>query len=603
MFLFRWLQKRWIGLALFTVIWLIVLWVPQLRVLFTVQTLGSSIGLQQYAWTPRFEADAFSFDKLAEQHPNDVNVLLQKAHHGNSREGTRALDALLRQFPNDKLLIAVRLKRSLSWMKHDRLAGDFSNPNPPPYATPSPEKSNRPPNFTPQELQQAINVAQRGQQLEPDNSYYDWALIYFYMAAYRDEEAYRVLSRASRKPRFDDHSYDETISAIAAHERVRPVLWEEKLGFASAITLPHYAKFRELARLVSWQMWKAEQRGEHARAIAVRSDFARLCRPMMQDRSTIIAGLVARACQAIMWAGNSRRVRNNQRPTGMSNAAWGRMRSRRNTQNFAAYARTHGRADIAAETVLLGAYGQRYQDASRNYSASLPVSLGFGVPSTLSSQIIGLFVLAQVSLVQNVALVSLSFFVWMVTLFSQPAPLQRRDVLLSTLASAVIATFFAVIALRMAIGTWTGGGAAQSARQMFAAVICASIFALAPLIGGALVPWGMTLWRMWQKRAELFAPPPARYEGESARHLTRDYLPLALTLCIWAFGSIALMAWLASLVAWLTNATVWTLPFGTSANEPPITVNSPTQFFAAFASLLTFLLYIGWLINGAGSHR
>jgi hypothetical protein len=191
----------------------------------------------------------------------------------------------------------------------------------------------------------------------------------------------------------------------------------------------------------------------------------------------------------------------------------------------------------------------------------------------------------------------LCFFVWTVTLFSQPAPLQRRDVLLSTLASAVIATIFAVATFRLAIGALIGSGAAQTQRQIFAALICVSIFALAPLIAGGLVPWGMTLWRMWQQRAELFAPPPARYEGESARHLTRDYLPLALTLCIWALGIIAIGCWIAAIVALLTDATAWTLPFGSSAGQPPITIGAPAQVFASFGALLTFLLYIGWLIK------
>jgi hypothetical protein len=492
----------------------------------------------------------------------------------------------------------MRLKRSLGWMKHDRLAGDLSNPNPPPYATPSPEKSNRPPNFTPQELQQAIEIAQRGQRLEPDNSYFDWALIYFYVAGYRDADAYRVLSKASRKPRFDDHTYDEAISVIAAHERVRPMLWEEKHGFAGAITLPQYVKYRDVARLISWQMWKAEQRGEHARVIAVRSDLARPVPAYATGRNTVIAGLVGRACQAIMWTGNpKRRGSNNQKPSGMSNAAWSRLRARRSAQNFATYARAHGRADVAAETISFHDYGLRFHEASQNYTASFGTVEWFGIPSNLRSQIMSLYLLAQVSLIQIVALVSLCFFVWAVTLFSQPAPLQRRDVLLSTLASAVIAIIFAVVTWRISIGALMGSGAAQTPKQIFAAIICVCIFAVAPLIGGALVPWGMTLWRMWQQRAELFAPPPARYEGESARHLTRDYLPLAPALCIWALGIVAVGCWIAALVAWLTDATAWVLPFGSSANAAPITIGAPTQVFAGFAALLTFMMYIGWLIK------
>jgi hypothetical protein len=88
-----------------------------------------------------------------------------------------------------------------------------------------------------------------------------------------------------------------------------------------------------------------------------------------------------------------------------------------------------------------------------------------------------------------------------------------------------------------------------------------------------------------------------RYEGESARHFTRDYLPLALALCVWASGIIAIACWIATLVALLTDAKAWTLPFGSSAEQPPTTISAPAQVFANFAALLTFMLYIGWLIK------
>jgi hypothetical protein len=449
-------------------------------------------------------------------------------------------------------------------------------------------------------LQAAIAVAQRGRQLEPDNSYYDWALMYFYFAGYRDADAYRVLKEASRKPRYDDHSYDEVLAAIAAHEKVRPLLWEEKIVFASAVSFPHFAKYREMARLVSWQMWKAEQRGDHARAIEVRFDFARLCAPMMEGRNSIITGLVANACRAIMLTGNpARRVRNNQRPPNMSDANWYRLRARKTAQNFADYARAHGRADLVPEIRQRGESSGHFHAASRQIASQAFTSRSgwFGIPESTVSGVFSLSMLSRLSLVQILWLLSLCFFLWMVTLFSKPAPLQRRDVLTSTLFSTAIAAIFALAALRLTFGATGLNAMAQPQAAQIGAIWSGALFFLAPLLGGTLVPWSMTLWRMWNRREELFTPPPARYEGESARHLTRDYLPLAVTLCVWAMGFIAFACWVGALIAWLTNSQSWTLPFGTSTGQPLFIISDPAQNLTIAAAILTIMLYIGWLIK------
>jgi hypothetical protein len=315
----------------------------------------------------------------------------------------------------------------------------------------------------------------------------------------------------------------------------------------------------------------------------------------MQGRNTLISGLVGMACQAIIWSGNpQRRVRSNQRPPKMSDADWFRLRSRKSAQNFADYARAHGRADLVPETMQMGELQGRFHMATTTF---FDRQQWYGFPPGLMSRVLGLMVLSQISLIQMAWLLSLCFFVWVVTLFSQPAPLQRRDVLTSTLASAAIAAFCALMGLRLVNDAHIVSFFMESSVATNGAALCATIFALAPLLGAVIVPWSMTLWRMWKQRAELFAPPPARYEGESARHTTRDYLPLALTLCISALGIIAIGCWIAAVIALLTDATTWTLPFGSSAGGPPITITAPAPFFASFAAITTFLLYIGWLIK------
>jgi hypothetical protein len=298
-----------------------------------------------------------------------------------------------------------------------------------------------------------------------------------------------------------------------------------------------------------------------------------------------------------MWSGNpQRRVRNNHMPPSMtkSSPAWIEWRARRMARNFADYARAHGRADLVPETTRLGEENGRFHNAS---SAFIKSNQWYGLPSGLMSRMLALGILSQLSLAQIAGLLSLCFFVWMVTLYSQPAPMQRRDLLLSTLAGTIVAAICALLALRIASDTQVVTYFMQSPTAIMGAMMCAAVFLLAPLLGATLVPWGVTLWRMWKRRAELFVPPPPRYEGESARHLTRDYLPLAITLCIWAMGAVALVCWIAALVALLTKASVWALPFGSSPGQPPVTIANPAQLFAIAAVVVSAMLYIGWLIK------
>ncbi|MBV9469112.1 MAG: hypothetical protein JOZ57_07685, partial [Abitibacteriaceae bacterium] len=255
------MKFRYLGIPLFIAIWAIVFSVPRLRVMWQAQVFGSTYML--YPWTHLFQTDKFSTDELVQQYPNDVQVLATDADKKDGRLRTRAYDNLIQRFPNQAWLIASRLRYTTTWLNDDRLAGAFESPTRFPRGTTvAPERSAKPPTFSPEELQQAIVLARRGRQLEPDNCFFDWMLATLLYSGYHDAEALQVLHEGSVKPRYEDHSYDNAQAAMAAYEKSRPLLIEEKIALSAMIAFPEYARLRHFARLLSWDAWKSESAGD-----------------------------------------------------------------------------------------------------------------------------------------------------------------------------------------------------------------------------------------------------------------------------------------------------------------------------------------------------
>jgi hypothetical protein len=123
--------------------------------------------------------------------------------------------------------------------------------------------------------------------LEPTNSFYDWALIYFLLCARRDTEALRVLDLGSRKPHYDDHFFDSIQASINAQEKVRPLLVEEKQQAVMSALLPHLAKMRHVSRILSWMAWQRQQSGDIQGALQIRSQLARLSWTMMRGKKPV----------------------------------------------------------------------------------------------------------------------------------------------------------------------------------------------------------------------------------------------------------------------------------------------------------------------------
>jgi hypothetical protein len=377
------LPKRWI---VFGFVWLFVFAIAPLRTLMLAQ-------MQQTIWSLPTLASVVkereSFTELLAEHPSDARVwsaaadeaipsdvseydlsdpqtrriptssfFLGKPDKEFRAEQRRRLDIAIEKFPDQPWLIAKRLKNSWGYMYGDRIGGELSDWNlaaNKAAGIPSPERQKidaaHPysyPNFKLQELQRVLQLCTRGQKLEPKNAYYDWTRAYFLALAWRDEEAWQALDAAAQKPDYDEHQLEELRARIAAREIKlrRPVLWEEKAMMAQSTLFPQFARYREFARIVSWELIKAQRRGDHAQALRLIGSFAKVAAKMRENSKFVIERSVATALEIIVVISATYDARK-----GLAPPAWRKGTPAQQTiaryNSTSSYAIAHGRRDLA----------------------------------------------------------------------------------------------------------------------------------------------------------------------------------------------------------------------------------------------------------------
>jgi hypothetical protein len=329
-------MKRFpLALLVCIAVWAYVYCRPDLRLQAQVQlraSHGSGItdSVMPAAENPHWLAD------LQAKFPNNLDVLALTAEVPDERTAARNFDKLIGRFPNTPWLIATRLRHTMGWMRHGRIGGELSSTSWGP-GKPARERDGKP-NFTPQELQEAIGRCQQGQKLEPDNAYFDWLLAWFLCAGDRDAEALTTIDSTTGKRHFDTHRTDILQSQIRAFELDRPLLWEEKETKLYAETFSEYARWREFARLLTWLGIKAQRRGDHRLATGTYGGLMHIGGLMRRNCSTYIEGLVGMAVGAVGVRGPADAQRTSSaasvpRPYG--------------SQIFQQYESDHGRRDLA----------------------------------------------------------------------------------------------------------------------------------------------------------------------------------------------------------------------------------------------------------------
>jgi hypothetical protein len=414
-------------------IWLLIAAVPALRDVARVQILGGPL-LGFSLWPRRTHPPFFEkrsvWEKLARQHPQDARLAVRaleastvadkdeddeddededtvvlappalsspdvapdNAYQLQQRALLQSYDRLIARFSHDHLLpflIAKRLQNTLNGMRPRRIAGELEQSY---YESTqrgaAPERRATRENFTARDLQAAIALCKRGQRLEPHNAFFDWTLCKLLLIAWRDAEARHALTAAIAKTRYDDHQVDEWRATVAAQEVavMRPLLWEEKhRSLEHFLDGNDYYYYEELTEdfegealaIIAWESLKAARRGNHALALQWAEYSMRLVE--LQGKSSATFNERIRRSYAELnlqnkLAGdltNSRRLAAYNYGVPTANTA----------RLFAAYAKKHGRADVArvvtrtrrgADALLANAYSASALARDATYGLAPP---------------------------------------------------------------------------------------------------------------------------------------------------------------------------------------------------------------------------------------
>lgn len=399
-------------------IWLVIWSVPELRLLCRMQVRGS-----EYAPTTAFATTAFTpfvfrqpiaptAGELARLYPHSIEARAKAPEQRGDGELPIAIarqryDALLHEHPDSLWLLTTRLRIAVQELKDGRVAGGFEHQaynsnstdwptvgiaraipdnsfdgsdSPPPPSVPSRPTLLRPRSIADQ-VQPAIALAERGRKLEPNNCFYDWVLTYFLFAAHRDADALAALEAGARKPYYDSHLQDEMRAAVAVGELGRPLAFEERRSIAATQYEQHYNKLMHLTWLVEWAGTLAERRGDHAQALRIYSAMTNIGARMQTVRTLpweAIEGLMLQLSAWRRWPLHG--IGFYDWHGGIKDSDINRL-----ARNFAAYAVSHGRPELATATAAQFQTATRLNDLRMGQADNYDINNWhtFGLDSTM----------------------------------------------------------------------------------------------------------------------------------------------------------------------------------------------------------------------------
>lgn len=279
------------------------------------------------------------WERVAQRYPNDWRVQHAWADMApNAKESIARYNKVIARFSDKAALYAGRVIRYAQIISYGRpeehwLSGDEAPTNL--------QKANVP------DVERAIAVIREGMKVEPDNAFFNYALAGYLFALRRDEEALAQVAEGARKPRYDSHVRDTGLNRIHLDKLTQDAPLARVVLMVSVL-LPHCAKERQVARLVTWYAKEAEKKGDHALALERYGQVMRMGAQIRESAGFIIEALVGVAIEAI---GRGRGVKRERPPVGLIGDAlkqWQARRQRQIAQEFADYANAHGRSDLAA---------------------------------------------------------------------------------------------------------------------------------------------------------------------------------------------------------------------------------------------------------------
>ncbi|HEY0076197.1 MAG TPA: hypothetical protein VGB77_18995 [Abditibacteriaceae bacterium] len=465
-------MKRW-PLALFLCCWLSILLAPPLRQMFWMQLAGTelsskygTVGYGGWAYGP-FWIGKNEPDFVLQEHSNDVRVLAVELENKfvkyskpeKPRPFFKQYDQLINRYPHQSWLLARRLLHTIAWIQHDRLGGELDDA----YAAQrkslgeaSPERKKTKPNFTPAELNQALNLARRGQKMEPDNAFYDWVEAYLLFASWNDNAAWPIIKRASHKPRFDKHDREWAKAAVFwAKDRVgRPLLLEE-LIFIHITTYDYWlGQTRYMGRIITWERMKASRRGKHQTALDISGDFARLMfKAAQQSYLGVEMGSLSSIGRMALRGDDNGQTKKIKSPPEEDPHRLEKYYKAR-AQLFADYANQHGRRALANEMMSASVESGKLMDVYRRTQSK---ELEYGMEPRPLIHAISIWWAAGMLLLLLATLLVLwlalsALLRWLKV---PNLSIQQRDRMKTCSAGVLIAAFFLSLGLWMGVGWQT----------------------------------------------------------------------------------------------------------------------------------------------------
>lgn len=616
-----------LGILLFVLPWLWVLSAPTSRGWFVKQITGNTgfapalpwVGSLPYPFGTRGQGlnpdplpasleadhlnDPFVQAKFADQRIRETLAAhpLNTAFYGTPKAVEMGeYEGLIKHFSHESWLYAHYLRTAVGSFQDGRIGGGFSSATRiSPYAN-APETTGIPPNFTLQQLEDALKIARQGQAAEPDNAFfglYEGVLLWM---GHRDGEAWRALHRASLLPRFDEHTAEEAEASIHVVElQFGPLIWEQKMSLEAAVLFPQYAKLREKARQWSWDAWKLERTGHHQEAITKRADLARLFAKTQHGRNSLIGGLVGSAIESIMWTGNpNRHVNRNQLTPQQRDDLNGTMRLE--AQKFALYARAHSEPAIAAETPRLMETTAHFRLLTRAATAEFS-------PDNISPSLVRqtrMLWWASCEMLGSGVLLSIAWLATSILLIGAGGARPRARFVAPVVALCVGLVALIYIRYSGAYGEefWVYSNTTLPSNVLRGFEASQGVALLLPLALPAVL-CGVPAWFAARRarRARRKSTPPT-VEASTAPTaslfagsgpLPRDMRPL-----IWAFFAAcaalsALGGWVIAAALWIDPASTGIFPIGTAQYD----VTGPIEISALFAFLASALWLAGWIVK------
>lgn len=281
---------------------------------------------------------------LLKRYPGNRDVTLYAART-NWGENGENLDVLARLYPRDAYVVSLQIGRDMRGLFSGRGPGPLTASDFPPYPKGSPIPDPLPKASPPEQWQKVIDLARRGQRLQPNNTYFDWVLLHALLATKRDDEAHRVIALAAKKTGFNAFERDAILNEMA-YKRLAlgsPLSPRELLEAQLLRTPDNVSILRKTTRWGMETVIADRQAGRHERAIDTTFGLAKMGRIMRREGYSITAHVVGTDCEAIAF-GNAAVPPKNVRSSLRVGASLGQFQSA--PGSLYAYAKAQGRSEL-----------------------------------------------------------------------------------------------------------------------------------------------------------------------------------------------------------------------------------------------------------------